>query len=185
MRFNMMGLIAAIAAVALVTACESAMEETSGVSGAGGAKKEMMKTPQKPAASTMKAKMAGPKAGSQADLVINVGDRVFFDLDKFNLQADARSTLEKQAAWLKKHSGLTITVEGHADERGTREYNLALGERRANSAKVYLIALGISPGRIKTISYGKERPVALGSNEEAWGQNRRATTTVTGGSPSG
>ena len=184
MRFNMMGVIAAIAAVALVTACESATEETSGASGAGGAKKEMMEAPQKPA-STMEAKMAGPMAGSQADLVINVGDRVFFDFDKFNLQADSRSTLEKQAAWLKKHSGLTITVEGHADERGTREYNLALGERRANSAKDYLIALGVSPGRIKTISYGKERPVALGSNEEAWAQNRRAVTTVTGGSPSG
>ena len=183
----MMGLIAAIAAVALVTACESATEETSGASGAGAAKTEMTKTktPQKPAASTMKAKMAGPKAGSQADLVINVGDRVFFDLDKFNVKPDARATLEKQAAWLKKHSGLTITIEGHADERGTREYNLALGDRRANSAKDYLTALGISPGRIKTISYGKERPVALGSNEEAWSQNRRATTTVTGGSPSG
>ncbi len=184
MRFNMIGLIAAIAAVALVTACESAMEETSGASGAGGAKKEMMKAPQKPAAA-MKKMMAGPKAGSQADLVINVGDRVFFDLDKFSLGADARSTLEKQAAWLKTHSGLTITVEGHADERGTREYNLALGARRANSAKDYLIALGVSPSRVKMISYGKERPVALGSNEEAWSQNRRAITTVTGGSPSG
>ena len=187
MRFNIMGLIAAIAAVALVTACESAMEETSGASGAGAAKTEMTKTetPQKPAAPAMKAKMAGPKAGSQADLVINVGDRVFFDYDKFNVKSDARATLEKQAAWLKKHSGLSITVEGHADERGTREYNLALGERRANSAKDYLIALGIGSGRIKTISYGKERPVALGSNEEAWAQNRRAVTTVTGGTPSG
>jgi peptidoglycan-associated lipoprotein len=179
-----MGLIAVFAAVALVTACESATEETSGASGAGAAKKEMTKMPQTPAATT-KAKMAGPKAGSQADLVINVGDRVFFDLDKFSLKSDARSTLEKQAAWLNQHSGLTITVEGHCDERGTREYNLALGERRANSAKDYLIALGISPGRIKTISYGKERPVALGSNEEAWSQNRRASTSVTGGSPSG
>ena len=184
MRFNIMGLVAAMAAVALVTACESVTEETSGASGAGAAKTEMTKTPQKPAAA-MKAKMAGPKAGSQADLVINVGDRVFFNLDKFSLNSDARATLEKQAAWLKKHSGLTITVEGHADERGTREYNLALGDRRANSAKDYLIAMGISPGRIKTISYGKERPVALGSNEDAWEQNRRATTTVTGGSPSG
>ena len=185
MRFNIMGLIAAIAAVALVTACESVTEETSAASGAGAAKTEMTKTPQKPAAPAMKAKMAGPKAGSQADLVINVGDRVFFDYDKFNVRPDGRATLEKQAAWLKKHSGLTITIEGHADERGTREYNLALGDRRANSAKDYLTALGISPGRIKTISYGKERPVALGSNEEAWSQNRRATTTVTGGSPSG
>jgi|KNS12BottometaT_FD_k123_24681_1 peptidoglycan-associated lipoprotein len=184
MRFNIMGLIAVFAAVALVTACESATEGTSVASGAGAAKKEMTKMPQKPAATT-KAKMAGPKAGSQADLVINVGDRVFFDLDKFSLKSDARATLEKQAAWLKQHSGLTITVEGHCDERGTREYNLALGERRANATKDYLIALGISPGRIKTISYGKERPVALGSNDEAWSQNRRASTSVTGGSPSG
>jgi peptidoglycan-associated lipoprotein len=185
MRFNIMGLIAVFAAVALVTACESATEETSGASGAGAAKAKLIRIPHKPVAPTMKAKMAGPKAGSQADLVINVGDRVFFDLDKFSLKSDARSTLEKQAAWLNQHSGLTITVEGHCDERGTREYNLALGERRANSAKDYLIALGISPGRIKTISYGKERPVALGSNEEAWSQNRRASTSVTGGSPSG
>jgi peptidoglycan-associated lipoprotein len=185
-----MGLVAAIAAVALLTACESATEETSGASGAGASgagavKAKYIRIPHKPAEPAVKAKMAGPKSGSQADLVINVGDRVFFDFDKFNLSSDARSTLEKQAAWLKKHSGLTITIEGHADERGTREYNLALGERRANSTKDYLIALGISPGRLKTLSYGKERPVALGSNEEAWAQNRRAITTVTGGTPSG
>ena len=185
MRFNIMGLIAAIAAVALVTACESATEKTSGASGAGAAKAKLIRIPHKPAEPAMKAKMAGPKSGSQADLVINVGDRVFFDFDKFNLTSDARSTLEKQAAWLKKHSGLTITIEGHADERGTREYNLALGERRANSVKDYLMAMGVHHGRLKTLSYGKERPVALGSNGEAWAQNRRAITTVTGGTPSG
>ena len=116
--------------------------------------------------------------GSQEDLVVNVGDRVFFGFDKYNLDGNARSTLEKQAAWLKANSGITITVEGHADERGTREYNLALGSRRANAVKDYLIALGISEARVKTISYGKERPVALGSNEAAWAQNRRAVSIV-------
>jgi len=155
------------------------MEEAASATGAGGVKKE---TPQ---SAIIKNVVAGPKAGSQADLVVNVGDRVFFDLNKFNLSAGARTILVKQAAWLKTHSGLTITVEGHADERGTREYNLALGARRANSAKDYLIALGVGPSRVKTISYGKERPVALGSNDEAWSQNRRATTTVTGGTPNG
>jgi len=116
--------------------------------------------------------------GTQEDLVVNVGDRVFFDFDKYNLDSNARRTLEKQAAWLKTNASLSVTIEGHADERGTREYNLALGERRANAAKDYLVALGISPGRVKTISYGKERPVALGSNEAAWAQNRRGVTTV-------
>jgi len=122
-----------------------------------------------------------PRAGSQEDLVVNVGDRVFFAFDKYNLSSDARSILEKQAAWLAKYPSTTITVEGHCDERGTREYNLGLGERRANSVKDYLVALGTNPNRIKTISYGKERPVALGSNEAAWAQNRRGVTKVTGG----
>lgn len=120
----------------------------------------------------------GVTPGTQEDLVVNVGDRVFFDFDKYNLDSNSRRTLEKQAAWLKTNANLSVTIEGHADERGTREYNLALGERRANAAKDYLVALGISPGRVKTISYGKERPVALGSNEAAWAQNRRGVTTV-------
>ena len=101
-------------------------------------------------------------------MVANVGDRVFFDFDKYNLAPEARAALSKQAAWLGRFSSVTVRVEGHADERGTREYNLALGERRANSVKDYLVAAGVNPERIKTISYGKERPVALGSNEGAW-----------------
>ena len=117
--------------------------------------------------------------------MVNVGDRVYFDFDKYNLKPDARGTLEKQAAWMKKYASVVISIEGHCDERGTREYNLALGERRANSVKDFLVQLGISPGRVKTISYGKERPVALGSNDQAWAQNRRGVTVVTGGSPSG
>ncbi len=166
MRLKILGLIAGLA---LVAACESAPETTAGTKGDGvKAPAKMMTTQQR----------MGPMPGSQEDLVMSVGDRIFFDFDKYNVKADARKTLEKQAVWLKKYPSLVITVEGHADERGTREYNLALGERRANSAKDYLVALGVNPSRLKTISYGKERPVALGSNEAAWAQNRRAVTTI-------
>jgi peptidoglycan-associated lipoprotein len=122
--------------------------------------------------------LPGPRAGSAEDFVVNVGDRVFFDFDKFNLKPQARETLQRQATWLKKYPSATIMVEGHCDERGTREYNLALGERRANSAKNYLVALGVNPNRIRTISYGKERPAVTGSNEAAWAQNRRAVTVI-------
>lgn len=116
--------------------------------------------------------------GTQADLVANVGDRVFFGYDRYDLSPEARSVLEAQAQWLAQYPTLSITVEGHADERGTREYNLALGERRANSTKNYLVALGVSPSRINTISYGKERPAVPGSNDSAWSQNRRGVTKV-------
>lgn len=117
--------------------------------------------------------------GTQADLITNVGDRVFFDFDSSVLDAEAQRTLEKQAQWIKQHPNVRVTIEGHADERGTREYNLALGERRANAAKRYLINMGVSPDRITTVSYGKERPAVLGHNEAAWAQNRRAVTLVT------
>ena len=107
-----------------------------------------------------------------------VGDRVYFDTDRFDLDAEARQTLTAQARWLAAQPGATATIEGHADERGTREYNLALGARRANSARDFLIAQGIAPGRIETVTYGKERPVALGSDPQSWAQNRRAVTVV-------
>src|SRR5690606_13012106 len=112
------------------------------------------------------------------DLAQNVGDRVFFGYDRYDLAAEARATLEKQATWLQQYPNLVITIEGHADERGTREYNLALGERRANSVKNYLVALGVPASRITTISYGKERPAVVGSDEMAWSQNRRGVTVV-------
>ena len=120
----------------------------------------------------------GPMPGTQADLVVNVGDRVFFDTDSSELTMASRTTLENQAAWLGQYMNLGIVVEGHCDERGTREYNLALGERRANAAKNYLVALGVSPSRITTVSYGKERPAVPGANESAWAQNRRSVTKV-------
>ena len=116
--------------------------------------------------------------GSQQDFVVNVGDRVFFDYDKFDLKPEARAVLDRQAAWMRQFGSVNLTVEGHCDERGTREYNLALGERRANAAKDYLVAKGVPAARLKIISYGKERPAVLGSNEAAWAQNRRSVSVV-------
>lgn len=131
-----------------------------------------------------KAAPLGAPPGSGVDFYVNVGDRVFFDFNKSEIGAKAAGTLEKQAAWLQKYPNKTIVVEGHADERGTREYNLALGERRANAVREYLISLGVSAARIETISYGKERPAVLGSNESAWAQNRRGVTLLRGGAGS-
>lgn len=120
----------------------------------------------------------GVTPGTQEDLVANVGDRIFYGYDRHDLSPEARTVLNAQAQWLAQYPTLSITVEGHADERGTREYNLALGERRASSVKNYLVALGVNPSRINTISYGKERPAVPGSDESAWAQNRRGVTKV-------
>lgn len=124
----------------------------------------------------------GASPGSSQDFTVNVGDRVFFTTDSANLSAEARQTLDKQAAWLGRYTSYRITIEGHADERGTREYNLALGARRAAATRDYLVARGVSGNRMKTISFGKERPVAVCDNISCWSQNRRAVTVLTGGS---
>ena len=121
---------------------------------------------------------AGPTPGSQQDLVVNVGDRVFFDTDQSSLRADARATLQRQAAWLNQYPNVRVTLEGHADERGTREYNLALGARRANAAREYLISRGVAGNRVKVVSYGKERPIEICSEEACYAQNRRAVTVL-------
>lgn len=161
-------LLGALAAAALLAACAS--EDTSGAAtGAGAAG----------GAGGMGGLGAGQiRPGSQEDLVANVGDRVFFDTDSSSVRADQRTTLERQAAWLAQYPQTQIVVEGHADERGTREYNLALGQRRANSARDVLVAQGVSSARLSVISYGKDRPAALGSSADAWAQNRRAVTVV-------
>ena len=112
-------------------------------------------------------------------LAVNVPDRIFFAYDSYSLTSDAQDTLANQAKWLKANGSVTISIEGHADERGTREYNLALGDRRANAAKDFLMAQGISSNRITTISFGKERPVNAASNATAWAQNRRSVTVRT------
>ena len=123
---------------------------------------------------------AGAQAtpGSQQDFLVNVGDRVFFDTDSTALSAQARATLDKQAQWLTNYSQYTFTIEGHADERGTREYNLALGARRAQTVRDYLVSRGIAANRMHTISYGKERPVAVCDDISCWSQNRRAVTVL-------
>ncbi|WP_119168620.1 peptidoglycan-associated lipoprotein Pal [Algihabitans albus] len=154
-----------IAAAALVlTACESAPEDqaspTTGANAGG--------------SSTVGAPTDQVVAGSREDLVQQVGDRVFFGFDSAELSSDARNTVDRLAAWMQQNPTVSLTVEGHADERGTREYNLALGERRASAVRQYLIALGIAPTRVGTLSYGKERPAVLGSNEASWAQNRRS-----------
>ena len=121
---------------------------------------------------------SGPAPGSQEDLVANVGDRVFFAFNQSGLQPDARATLDKQSGWLAKYPQVNVQVAGNCDDRGTEEYNLALGQRRANSSRDYLVARGVPSTRISTISYGKDRPTALGDNEQAWAQNRNTITSV-------
>jgi peptidoglycan-associated lipoprotein len=155
-------MMAPLAALALLAACSS--------------------NPETPAATTSgtgaSASTAGPAPGSQEDLVANVGDRVFFAFDSSQLSGDARSTLDRQSGWLGRYPQVSVQVAGNTDDRGTEEYNLALGQRRANAARDYLVARGVNSSRISTISYGKDRPTALGDNEEAWAQNRNAITSV-------
>ena len=119
--------------------------------------------------------------GSKADFTTNIGDREFFLQDQSTLTPEASDTLTKQAGWLKQYAQVTVQVEGHADERGTREYNIALSARRATAARNFLIQLGVPANRISSIAYGKERPVALCDAEQCWSQNRRAVTVITGG----
>jgi peptidoglycan-associated lipoprotein len=166
MRFK---LLSTLAAVALLAACESAPTQQAATGGSGAAA---------PAPAAAAPAAAGIRPGSQEDLVQNVGDRVFYDFDKSELRPEARRTIERWAAWMKQYGNVTITIEGHADERGTREYNIALGERRATAARNYLVSQGIDARRVATISYGKERPAVLGSNEGAWRQNRRGVAVV-------
>ena len=150
-------LLGAVAALALLTACSNT-DQNAAATGAGGA--------------------GTIRPGSQEDLVANVGDRVLFDFDRSTIRPDQRPILERQAAWMGRYPAVRVQVEGHTDERGTREYNLALGQRRANAARDVLVAGGVNGARITTISYGKDRPAALGSDEAAWAQNRRAVTVV-------
>jgi len=147
---------------------------------AGCAKKPPAEIPPPPGASgPVSSGDSSVVPGSRADFERSVtSNTIHFDLDKYDINGEARAILDSQAAWLTKYPNVPISLEGHCDERGTREYNLALGDRRANSAKNYLASRGVNPSRISTISYGKERPIALGSDEAAWAQNRRAVTIV-------
>jgi peptidoglycan-associated lipoprotein len=131
-----------------------------------------------PATTTETGSQTGAIPGSQADFIATMmgDDTIYFDTDQYNVDSVDATALNKQAQWLMQYPAKRVTLEGHADERGTREYNVALGERRANAAKNHLVSVGIEPGRISTVSYGKERPVALGADEASWARNRRAVT---------
>jgi peptidoglycan-associated lipoprotein len=154
----------ALAAMSLLAACASKSTDTSAAQG------NVTNTPpQAP---------SGPIPGSQEDLVANVGDRIFFDLNRSTIREDAQTTLDKQAAWLAKYPNVTLQIAGNCDSRGTEEYNIALGNRRAHADKEYLVAKGVSKARLSTISYGKDRPTALGDDEQAWAQNRNAIASV-------
>jgi peptidoglycan-associated lipoprotein len=122
--------------------------------------------------------------GSLQDFRVNVGDTVHFGYNQYNVQNSDKALLQRQAAWFGKYPAVRVTIEGHCDERGTREYNLALGARRANAVKEYLVSQGIASGRVNTVSYGKERPICTESDEQCWAQNRRGVTTITGGASS-
>jgi len=139
-------------------------------------------TPLPPAAAPPVASQpTGPVPGSTQDFVINVGERVYFDLDSYDLRADARPILDAQSDWLRRYSGVRVRIEGNADERGTREYNLALGARRASSVRDYLVSHGVGADRISTISFGKEQPIDPGTTEEAYQKNRNARTAIVDG----
>ena len=122
--------------------------------------------------------------GSAEDLRVNVGDTVHFGFNEYNIEDNDKSTLQRQATWLQKYPAVRVTIEGDCDERGTREYNLALGARRANAVKEYLVSLGVSASRVETISYGKEHPICTQSTEDCWAQNRRGVTGISGGASS-
>ena len=158
----------------LLAGCSSTQDEEAGAagSGAGGAGDASR------GGITSSGLPGEPVPGTQEDLEVSVGDRVFFAYDSAVLSPVATQTLDRQAAWLKQYQDIVITVEGHTDERGTREYNLALGDRRANAVKNYLVALDIDAVRILTISYGEERPAEPGNDETAWANNRRAVSVV-------
>jgi len=163
-------ILIALAAVGALSACASRPEPTP--------------TPTETAPTQPTQPSQGPTPGSAEDFRVSVGDRVFFGYDRFDLTAEARSVLERQAAWLRQYPNVRVLVAGNADERGTREYNLALGARRAAAAKDYLVSLGVQSSRIETVSYGKERPLDPRSNEEAWSVNRNAHTQIVSGAVS-
>ena len=169
MRFKFFTLIAA---AVLLAACASEPEESATTTTTGGTVGSGSGT----SASTTALPSLDPR--SQEWLVVNVGDRVFYDFDSSDLTSEAQDTVEKVVAWMQTYPDVTLALEGHCDERGTREYNLALGERRANSVLSYMEALGIEGSRLSVISFGKERPAVLGSNESAWAQNRRSVFVV-------
>jgi peptidoglycan-associated lipoprotein len=173
MGSRILSLLAVLVLVS-VTACSKGNKDAGTIATDGSMNPAATATSEPVAA----APTGGPTPGTQQDLVVNVGDRVFFALDHYDLSTEARATIEKQATWLKTYPHINVSVEGHADERGTREYNLALGEKRATAVRNYLVSLGVEAARLQTISYGKERPVCTDASESCWAQNRRGVLVV-------
>ena len=161
MKLKLIGAFAAMSVLVALGACADKASTTGAATGSGAT-----------------ASTAGVVPGSQEDLVANVGDRVFYVTDSSSLSGDARATLARPAGWRARYPQSRVQMAGNCDERGTTEYNLALGQRRANAARDYLVARGVSSARITAVSFGKERPTALGSDEQAYSQNRNATTSV-------
>ena len=172
-------IILSIFLAAFIVACSTTPKDTADASGSGSSASSDSVTSSdgNESAAAEADNGIAIEPGSQEDLIVNVGDRVFFNYNSAELDEDAKELLHDQAAWFKQHNILSVTIEGHCDERGTREYNLALGEKRAQAVKNYLSGLSTFPV-INTISYGKERPAVAGSNDGAWSQNRRSVTTV-------
>jgi peptidoglycan-associated lipoprotein len=162
--------LVALAAVGALAACASRPEPTP--------------TTEAPAPAPTNPQPSGPTPGSVEDFRVSVGDRVFFGYDRFDLTPEARQVLERQAAWLRQYPNVRLLVAGNCDERGTREYNLALGARRAAAARDYLVSLGVPAARLETVSYGKERPLDARANEEAWSVNRNAHSNIVSGTTS-
>lgn len=170
-------LLPVIAAAALLAACSSSSDDAGGASGAGGAG-GMGGGSGYSSGGNGSGRSGGPAPGSTEEFMTVVGDRVFFNTDQYSLTAEGQAVLRNQAAWLRKYPNRSVVVEGHADERGTREYNLALGERRASSVKDFLLAQGIPAQRLRVVSYGKERPVCAQSSDDCWQQNRRGVSVL-------
>ncbi len=168
-------LLSLFAAVILVSGCSTTPKETSAASGTS-------RTEAAAGGTTTVTSIPSVRPGSQEDLAAlsaqGTGDRVFFQYDRSDLTPEGRATLDKQAAWLKRYGQVTVTIEGHTDERGTREYNIGLGNRRATAVRNYLVALGVEGNRVAIISYGKERPSVLGDDDHSWSQNRRGVTLI-------
>ncbi|MCQ8240410.1 peptidoglycan-associated lipoprotein Pal [Rhizosaccharibacter radicis] len=156
-------LLGALGMAALLAACSGSDNANTGAASGTGASS---------------APVGAAAPGSEADLVANVGDRIYYGLNESSLSSDAQATLDRQAAWLQRYPQVSVQIAGNCDDRGTEEYNIALGNRRANAARDYLVAKGISADRLSTISYGKDRPTATGDDEQAWSQNRNAITSV-------
>lgn len=174
-------LLRALLMVALavsVTACSKKKDTQAGAMDFGGSTQMQVGDGQTGYGADGSATTGGVTPGSSEDFATNVGDRVFFGYDQYDLTPEARTQLDLQAKWLNQYPNVNITVEGHSDERGTREYNIALGERRANVVKDYLSSTGVSAGRVNVVSFGKERPAVVGEEPSAWAQNRRAVTRV-------